>query len=142
MRDAQRAHADPVAAILAVEPGKLLYRGKVVDVERRTTEGFLRGRTRFEGADEWRGAAMEIVFQNEWIIAWLDGKPLAMTPDLICVVDRVSGEAVGSETIRYGQRISVIALKSPPVFLTEKGIAHVGPRAFGYDLDFKSVFAA
>jgi DUF917 family protein len=35
----------------------------------------------------------------------------------------------------------VIALPSPPVFLTPKGLQHVGPRAFGYDIDFKSVFA-
>jgi hypothetical protein len=27
------------------------------------------------------------------------------------------------------------------VFLSEKGLQHVGPRAFGYDIDFKSVFA-
>jgi uncharacterized protein len=26
------------------------------------------------------------------------------------------------------------------VFLTAKGLEHVGPRAFGYDLDFRSVF--
>ena len=26
------------------------------------------------------------------------------------------------------------------VFLTEKGLQHVGPRAFGYDIDFRSVF--
>ena len=32
-------------------------------------------------------------------------------------------------------------LPPPPVFLSEKGLAHVGPRAFGYDIDFKSVFA-
>src|SRR5215813_3306145 len=49
VREAQRAHGDPIAAILAVEPGKVLYRGKVRDVERRATEGFLRGRTLLEG---------------------------------------------------------------------------------------------
>jgi DUF917 family protein len=27
------------------------------------------------------------------------------------------------------------------VLLTPKGLEHVGPRAFGYDLDFRSVFA-
>ena len=43
VREAQRRHDDPVAAILSVEPGKLLYKGKVIDVERRATEGFLRG---------------------------------------------------------------------------------------------------
>jgi hypothetical protein len=141
VREAQRKHEDPVAAILAVEPGKVLYRGKVMDVERRATEGFLRGRTRFDGTDEFRGSNLEINFQNEWIVAWLDGEPLAMSPDLICVLDSVSGEAVGSETIRYGQRVTVIALPSPPVFLSPKGLQHVGPRAFGYDIDFKSVFA-
>lgn len=142
VREAQRRHEDPIAAVLAAEPGKLLYRGKVVDVERRTTEGFLRGRTRFDGVDDWRGAALEVNFQNEWIVAWLDGRPIAMSPDLICVLDSVSGEAVGTETIRYGQRVTVIALPPPEVFLSPKGLDHVGPRAFGYDIDFKSVFQA
>ena len=58
------------------------------------------------------------------------------------ITDLVSGEAIGTETIRYGQRITVVALPPPAVFLSPKGLAHVGPRAFGYDLDFKSVFAA
>jgi hypothetical protein len=141
LREAQRSHEDPIAAILSVEPGKLLYKGKVLDVARRATEGFLRGVLRLDGLDSWRGSAMTINFQNEWIVAWRDGEPLAMTPDLICVLDSVSGEAVGTETIRYGQRVTVIALPPPPVFLSEKGLRHVGPRAFGYDIDFKSVFA-
>jgi DUF917 family protein len=142
VREAQRRHQDPIAAILSIEPGKVLYRGKVVDVERRATEGFLRGRTRFDGSDEWRGAVMDLDFQNEWIVARLDNKPIAMSPDLICVLDSVTGEAVGTETIRYGQRVTVIALPPPPVFLTEAGLSYVGPRAFNYDIDFKSVFAS
>jgi DUF917 family protein len=146
VREAQRKHEDPIAAILSVEPGKVLFKGKVQDVERRATEGFLRGRTRFDGMDGWKGSALELNFQNEWIVAWLlsgesGAKPIAMSPDLICVLDSVSGEAVGTETIRYGQRVTVIALPPPPVFLSAKGLQHVGPRAFGYDIDFKSVFA-
>jgi DUF917 family protein len=141
VREAQRKHTDPVEAILSVEPGKLLYKGKVTDVARRATEGFLRGVARFDGLDEFRGSALTINFQNEWIVAHRDGEPLAMTPDLICVLDSVSGEAVGSETIRYGQRVTVIALPPTHIFLTPKGLSHVGPRAFGYDLDFRSVFS-
>ena len=38
--------------------------------------------------------------------------------------------------MRYGQRVTVIALPSPPIFLTPAGLAYVGPRAFGYDFDF------
>jgi len=142
VREAQRTHADPIAAILSVEPGKLLYKGKVVDVARRTTEGFLRGVVRFDGLDDWRGEKLEINFQNEWIVALREREAVAMTPDLICVLNSDTGEAVGSETIRYGQRVTVIALPSPPVFLSEDGLKHVGPRAFGYDLDFRSVFSS
>jgi uncharacterized protein len=146
VREAQRLHLDPIAAILDEAGGKLLFRGKVVDVDRRTTEGFLRGRAAIEGLDEDHGSRLEIAFQNEWVVAWRADNshlaPMAMSPDLICVLDTVSGEACGTETIRYGRRVTVVALPAPPVFLTRKGLEHVGPRAFGYDLDFRSVFEA
>lgn len=140
VRDAQRHHDDPIEAILELEPGQRLYAGKVIDVERRTTEGFLRGQVKLEGLDTWRGARMEISFQNEWIVAWLDGKPLVTSPDLICVLDSISGEATGTETIRYGQRVSVIALPPPAIFLSTRGLEHVGPQAFGYDIPYTTVF--
>jgi uncharacterized protein len=141
VRNAQTKHDDPIEAILSVEPGKVLFRGKVVDVERRTTEGFLRGRAILSGLDEDRNTRVAIDFQNEWIVAWRDGEAMAMSPDLICVLDSVAGEAVGTETIRYGQRVTVIVLPPPVVFTTPKGLEYVGPRAFGYDLDYKPVFA-
>ncbi|HEY2539553.1 MAG TPA: DUF917 domain-containing protein [Stellaceae bacterium] len=144
VREARRRHEDPVAAVLDEGQGRSLFRGKVVDVARRTTEGFLRGTATIEGLDEDRRSRLELAFQNEWVVAWrVDGAertPAAMSPDLICVLDSVSGNAFGTETIRYGMRASVIALPAPPVFLTEKGLQHVGPRAFGYDIDFHSVF--
>jgi DUF917 family protein len=142
VQDAVRRHDDPIAAILDEALGKNLFRGKVVDVARRTTEGFLRGRAIIEGLDDDRGSRLEIAFQNEWVVAWRDGTPVAMSPDLISVLDMVSGNAFGTETIGYGRRVTVVALPAPPVFLTPKGLEHVGPRAFGYDIDFKSVFEA
>src|SRR5262245_42643994 len=141
VRAARRAHQDPIEAVLTSEGGQRLFAGKLQDVDRRATEGFLRGTASIEGLDEFRGHAMRLAFQNEFAVAWLDGRPRAMTPDLICVIDTVSGEAIGTETLRYGQRATVIALPAPPVLLTPKGLEHVGPRAFGYDLDFVSVFA-
>ena len=139
---ARRAHRDPVDAVLDAEHGCLIFAGKVHDVARRTTEGFLRGQATLEGLDDCKGQRFELAFQNEFAVGWLDGEPRVMTPDLICVMDAISGEAVGTEVIRYGQRVKVIALPAPPILLTPKGLEHVGPRAFGYDLDFVSVFAA
>lgn len=141
IRRARVAHEDTVAATIKAADGKLLFRGKVIDVQRRTTEGFLRGTTRFAGLDHDAGATFEIAFQNEFSVGWRDGNVAVTTPDLICVLDSVSGEAIGTESLRYGQRVSVIALPSPALHRTAKGLQHVGPSAFGYDIPFKSVFA-
>ena len=138
---ARRAHRDPIEALVEAERGLVLFTGKIADVARRATEGFLRGTARLEGLGDWRGHRFELAFQNEFAVGWLDGVPRVTTPDLICVLDSVSGDAIGTETLRYGQRVSVIALPAPPVLLTPKGLEHVGPRAFGYDLEFTSVFA-
>jgi len=144
VREATRRQEDPIATILDEAQGKQLFHDKVVDVARRATEGFLRGRCVIDGLDEDCGVRLEIAFQNEWVVAWrangAELEPIAMSPDLICVLDTVSGNAFGTETIRYGMRVTVVALPAPDVFLTPKGLEHVGPRAFGYDLDFKSVF--
>ncbi|PZU61507.1 MAG: DUF917 domain-containing protein, partial [Rhizobium sp.] len=51
-----------------------------------------------------------------------------------------SGGAIGTESVRYGQRVTVVALPAPELLTTPAGIAAVGPRAFGYDIDFRSVF--
>ncbi|MFK4824924.1 DUF917 domain-containing protein [Paenochrobactrum sp. BZR 588] len=139
--NARARHDDPVQAVLDYEGGKLLFRGKVVDVARETTGGFLRGRTLIEGIDADKGSNLELTFQNEWAVAFRDNEPIAMTPDLLCLLDTMSGGAIGTESVRYGQRVSVIALPAPALLTSPAGIAAVGPRAFGYDLDFKSVFA-
>lgn len=138
---ARARHADPIQALIEAEGGLLLFRGKVVDIERRTTEGFLRGHADLEGLEADRGAVFRVAFQNEFSVGWRDGAVVVTVPDLICVLDSISGEGIGTEVLRYGQRASVVALPSPEVFLSEKGLRHVGPRAFGFDLDYVSAFA-
>jgi DUF917 family protein len=140
VRAARAAHADPVAAVVASEGGITLFRGKVADVMRRATEGWLRGTVTLDGLDEDAGHGMTIDFQNEWSIAWKDGAVRVTVPDLVILMDSGSGEAIGTETVRFGQRVTVIALPAPPLLKTPKGLAHVGPGAFGYDIDFHSAF--
>ena len=139
--DARARKADPVAAVVEHARGKLLFGGKVVDVARRATEGFLRGTARMEGLDADRGRSFRVDFQNEFTVGWLDDEVRVTVPDIICVMDSLTGEAIGTEALRYGQRVRVVALPAPALQTTPKGLQHVGPRAFGYDLDFRSVFA-
>jgi hypothetical protein len=141
VEDARAAHEDPVAAALDQEGGILLFRGKITDIDRRATEGFLRGSATIDGLDEDAGHEFQLEFQNEFVIGFLDGKPAATVPEIICVMDTLSGEAIGTETLRYGQRVSVIALPAASILTSERGLENVGPRAFGYDMEFRSVFA-
>jgi DUF917 family protein len=43
-----------------------------------------------------------------------------------------NGAPLGVFEYKYGLRVSVIALRSPPQWLTPKGLEVGGPRAFGY----------
>src|SRR5690606_20386153 len=53
---ARARHTDPVAAVLEHEGGVELFKGKVTDVDRTTTGGFLRGVAKIEGLDSDRGS--------------------------------------------------------------------------------------
>jgi DUF917 family protein len=132
---ARAVHADPVAAALTSLNGTLLATGKVVDVARRTTTGFARGEATIEGTDASADATMVLQFQNEHLIATLDGNPVATTPDLIIVLDRETGEPITTEALRYGHRVAVIAAPCDPRWHSPAGLELVGPRYFGYDTD-------
>lgn len=139
--DARARTQDPVAAVVRHAGGKVLFTGKVVDVARRTVEGHLLGAARMDGRDADRGHVFRVEFQNDFTVGWLDDRVRVTVPDVICVMDALTGDAIGTEALRYGQRVRVVALPAPALHTTPKGLEHVGPRAFGYDLDFRSVFA-
>ncbi|WP_433744731.1 DUF917 domain-containing protein [Amycolatopsis sp. 3B14] len=135
VRQARAAHADPVARVVERLGGRKLFSGKVVDVARRTVTGFARGEAKLSGMDGDAGSEMVLKFQNEHLVAERDGVAQASVPDLICCLDRESGEAVTTEGLRYGQRVTVIAAPADPRWHTPEGIELAGPRYFGYDID-------
>jgi len=135
VRQARDDHEDPVEAVCSAANGRVIFTGKIVDVDRRTTGGFLRGVAKLSGLDEYADCEVELEFQNEWLVARLDDQVIATVPHLICLLDATSGEAIGTETARYGQRVALIGITAPPLFLSANGLNYVGPRAMGYDLD-------
>src|ERR671923_2643505 len=52
---ARRVHRVPIEALIDAEGGRLIFTGKIADVARRATEGFLRGTARIDGLGEDRG---------------------------------------------------------------------------------------
>ncbi|WP_214411239.1 DUF917 domain-containing protein [Sphaerisporangium fuscum] len=135
VRQARAGHADPVDAVVARLGGRRLFGGKVVDVERRTVTGFARGTATLSGTDGDTGGELVLRFQNEYLVAEVDGAVQACVPDLICTLDRETGDAVTTESLRFGQRVTVISAPCDPRWHTPEGLALAGPRYFGYDLD-------
>jgi uncharacterized protein len=129
----------PVAALIAELGAFSLVSGKTTDVERRTVRGFARGSVVIEGLGKDAGRQITLELQNENLVAFEHGRLLASVPDLITVLDSETAEAIATERVGYGQRVTVIAFACDPVWRTERGIALAGPRAFGYDLDYQPV---
>lgn len=135
IREARSRNEDPVAALATAlrstpyQHLRVLFRGKVSDVERRTEAGFARGRAAavsFDGAHK-----LEIVFQNENLMATVDGEVRCLVPDLICVLESSTAEPITTETLRYGQRVTVVGISTPPLMRTPEALATFGPGAFG-----------
>jgi DUF917 family protein len=147
IRLAREAHRSPFAAIADTLAPTLyshvreLFVGKVSDVERRTTDGFAKGRAEIRPLDPGDPSRFEISFQNENLIARLDGEVVAIVPDLICVVDHESAEPITTEGLRYGQRVRVLGISTPELMRTPEALQAFGPGAFGLTEPFTPVEA-
>ena len=148
--EAQEQKSDVPQAVADVLDGQVIFRGKISDVNRRTTKGFARGWVRIDRFTplgpptgqcprdpEASGGRLEIEFQNELLIARINGEVAVTTPDLICIVTEEEGEPVTTEMLRYGTRVAVIAVPAPPQLKSVVALEVVGPRAFGYDVEFR-----
>lgn len=137
IREARAAGEDPFEAMFAALRGSglypfagVLFEGKIVDMERETRGGFAVGKVSIEAFDG--SETMELVFQNENLIARCDGQARAMVPDLITVMDRETAESIVTEKLRYGQRVKVVGASAPAVLREARAMEFVGPAAFGY----------
>ncbi|KAI1878483.1 uncharacterized protein JN550_000665 [Neoarthrinium moseri] len=145
---------DTVAESIIDEVGgpqsaKVLFKGKIVGVERVTKMGHAYGEVIIESAAE-DGAGMTekavIPFKNENIFVKkidADGKEqiLAVVPDLVCVIDAQNGEAVGTQEYRYGLLVVVLGITASEKWTsTARGIEIGGPKGFGFnDLDYQPI---
>ncbi|RNB92827.1 DUF917 domain-containing protein [Brevibacillus fluminis] len=127
---------NPIAALVDVLEGKLLFEGKINNLLRRNAGGFTRGEVYFDGINRYQGKQAMISFQNEFLVATIDQQPVVTTPDLIMILDLETGFPITTEVLRYGNRAAIVAMPCDAKWRTEKGLQTAGPRYFGYDIDY------
>jgi N-methylhydantoinase A/oxoprolinase/acetone carboxylase beta subunit/DUF917 family protein len=131
------------------ESAKVLFKGKIVGVERVLRMGHAYGEVKIESttgddATEAKKETLIIPFKNENIYAKrvnADGTEeiVAMVPDLITVLDAQNGEALGTQDYRYGLPVVVIGITASEKWTsTQRGLEIGGPKGFGFnDLVYK-----
>ena len=112
-----------------------IFNGKVVGKSTRTVGGYDVGGLEIEDLS-YPGLYCSIAIKNEYLVARVDGKPLAMVPDLIVIVDAETSIPINAERLHYGQRVAVLAIGAPGFYRSERAISATEPRCFGIDLDF------
>jgi len=137
LRESRVSHADAVKSIQSKLDAATIFIGRVTDIDRRTVTGFARGHATFAGVDDYRGHTYRIAFQNEFLIAERDAEPIVTTPDLITLLDVDTGVPITTETIRFGLRVVAIAIPCAPHWRTPEGLALIGPRYFGYEVEYR-----
>lgn len=136
IRLAKSNNGNPIDEVLKKVGGFELFFGKISDINRKTEAGFARGAASIEGLNEYKGQTLQLRFQNEHLLAQTEERLLCVTPDLIAVLDAETGLPITTEGIRYGSRCVAIGIPCHPKWRTEKGIETVGPRYFGYEVDY------
>ncbi|EFQ33716.1 hypothetical protein CGRA01v4_12261 [Colletotrichum graminicola] len=132
--------------LLKEQNGVLLFRGKITSVTRQIARGFTRGSvllSSFDGNTS-SSTSLFVEFENENLCAVLkqegqQDKAIAVVPDIICFLDIANGAPLGISDYKFGLRVSVVALRAPPIWATEKGLKMGGPSAFGLNVEYKPV---
>jgi DUF917 family protein len=79
------------------------------------------------------GEVLRMEAQNEYLLAFVDGRAVASTPDLLCVLDRRTCLPIAVDLLRTGDEVMVLALPGPSWWQEHHLLRHVDPTAFGLD---------
>jgi len=133
--NARKTNQDPIKAIIEKTGGAIIGSGVIEDVDQKIESGFLRGTVTVVNGKNNETCSIE--YQNENLVLKKNGNIVATTPDLIVIVDSQTGAPIITEALKYGLRVSILIIPCDDMWKTKEGLALVGPRYFGYDIDYK-----
>jgi hypothetical protein len=112
IREARASGKDAVKKVVTVTGGKELFRGRIKKIEVKTAEGFDFGKTTIEGIADYKGKTFVIDSKNENMIAWQEGKPVVIVPDLITMMT-TTGEPMNNADTKEGMELAIIGIHAP-----------------------------
>jgi len=136
LRLAQAVGGDAAAAVAAASGGRVVFRGRVVSFRWEERAGFTWGELELAGEAADAGSSYRVWSKNENLLAWRDSEPDVTAPDLVCCFSGDTGAPVTNPHHAPGALVDVVGVPAAAQWRTAAGIATLGPRHFGFDLDF------
>jgi DUF917 family protein len=134
--NAKAQNRNPLDALIEKATAIKLFTGKISNVAIKIDGRWNKGVCEIIGLEEYQGSTLQLDFQNEFLMAKKDGKPVAMTPDLIVLIDAENAQPITAEAIQYGSRVVVLGMQADKQWRTPEGIELGGPKKFGYKEQF------
>jgi hypothetical protein len=138
IREAHEKGENPVEAFIKSVKGFEVFVGEVSAFKREERGSFMWGHIMIKGRGRYKGRTLKVLFKNEHLISWLDGKPLVTCPDLICIVDAKTAFGLSNwkNDFTVGREVVVVGIPAHPMWRTEKGLKLFGPTHFGFDIPY------
>jgi DUF917 family protein len=133
-----RAHATlpeqaPAAVVESTLGGVVLGSGRVQQIARHHDPDPTRSSIHID--DSTTGAVLRVEAQHEYLLAFVDGRPVASTPDLLWLLDRRTNLPIAVDRLRAGDEVMVVHCAGPSWWRRPDRLDRVGPGAFGLDLE-------
>ena len=139
IRGAADRRGDVVDAVVQATGGYTLFRGRVLVRINEERDGFIWGSIRLTGCEDWAGQSFRLGYKNENHMSWLDDRPLAMSPDLITVLDAETGLGLSNFNAadwNYGREVVVLGIPCHSVWRSDRGLRIFHPARWGFACDY------
>lgn len=137
LRNSKEQGLDPVHEMLKAGKGYFLFEGSIIhDAKWKDEHAYTIGDFEINGIGKFKGHNYKIWFKNENIISWMDGKPDASAPDLICLVEKESGKPITNPHQKAGMKVAVLGFKAAEEWRKKKALEIFTPVAFGFDIPY------
>jgi uncharacterized protein len=140
LREARDSGESPIQSLLDHLGGAHLFDGRVERTDEDPESGyqFHLCTHRLRGIGDFERQTCSVWVKNEHHIVWVDDRPQALSPDIIALLDYNDGRPLTNHEVTEGIDVSVVVVPPlDPRWRSEKGISLLGPRAFGFEIDFE-----
>jgi len=137
LRNSKEKRSNLISELAEVIGSRPLIEGVVSNFNGYEKDGYYVGEIFIDGVNDYKNMQLKIWFKNENHIAWLNDNVKVTSPELISIVDRISGLPYINNQLKSGLNVIVFETPAHPEWHKGKALEAQTPRYYGFDIDVK-----